>query len=87
MYRVGEVTEVRVQQARREIGERYGCVRPAVRTGIQPEQADERVGGAAKSGTGWVIRYWLGDQMWIIPNHAAERSDRIATENNALQLR
>src|SRR5205823_4483743 len=59
MYRVGEVTEVRVQQARGKIGGGDGSMRATLRLGIQPEQADERVGGATKGRTGRVIRCGL----------------------------
>ena len=58
MYRVGEVTKVRVQQTRREIGGGDGGMR-TLRLGIQPEQADERVGGATTGRTGRVIRCGL----------------------------
>jgi hypothetical protein len=59
MHRVGEVTEVRVQQARREIGGGDGGVRTTLRLGIQPEQAGERIDSATRSRTGRVIRCGL----------------------------
>src|SRR5215470_3624163 len=59
MYRVGEVTKVRVQQARREIGGGDGGMRSTLRPGVQSEQADKRVGGATRRCTGRVIRCGL----------------------------
>jgi hypothetical protein len=50
------VVEARTQPARREISGSNGGVRPARRVGIQPEQADERVGRAKESSTGRVTR-------------------------------
>src|SRR6201999_436731 len=54
-YRSDQVSEVWLQPARREIGGGDGGMRPTLRAGIQPEQADERVGRATEGRAGWVI--------------------------------
>jgi len=54
-YRNAEGCKVWVQPARREIGGGHGGMWTTLRLGIQPQQADERVGGAASSRTGRLI--------------------------------
>lgn len=66
-YRNAEGCKVWVQSARCEIGGGQGGMWTTLRVGIQPEQADERVGGATKGRTGRVIRCGLGQTKLPAP--------------------
>src|SRR6185436_3956298 len=57
--RSDQVRQIRIQPVRREIGGGDGSVRTTFRLGVQPEQADEPVGRAAKADPGRLIRCGL----------------------------